>query len=161
MFFGKKKIQNSLTGFTLLELLIVIGIFSILFVFISTPLLLFSRDVVYRGNVENILTMLDEARKSTLSSYFSSQYGVHLSTSTVTLFRGSTYSAIDPNNDVYELSDIVNITGININGGGDDVVFERITGETAKHGTIVISLLSGSSSPKTITVHKSGLVEID
>ena len=158
---NEKNKQKSLMGFTLIEILIVISIFSILFAFISAPLMSFYKDVVYRGNVENVLTMIDEARKSTLSSYYSSQYGVHLSTSTVTLFRGDTYSEEDTNNDVYDLSGIVEITEININGSVYDIVFERITGETTGYGTIEISLLTGSTSPKTITIYKSGLVEID
>ena len=103
---------QKIKGFTLIEILIVIGILSVVFAFISTPILSFYRDVIYRGNVENVLTMLDEARKSTLSSYYSSQYGVHVSSTTVTLFRGSTYSAVDPNNDVYDLSGIVEITDV-------------------------------------------------
>ena len=41
------------------------------------------------------------------------------------------------------------------------MVFDRITGETGQGGTIEISLLVGSTSPKTITVHPSGLVEVD
>lgn len=148
-------------GFTLIEILITLGIVGVLFGLISAPLMSFYRDIVYRGNVENVLTMLDEARKSTLSSYYSSQYGVHVATSTVTLFKGATYSAVDPDNDVFELSGIVEITETNITGGGDEIVFERITGETSQDGTLVVSLLVGRMSSSTITIHKSGLVEVD
>lgn len=147
-------------GFTLIEILAVIGILGILFAVISSPIMSLYRKIIFQGAVENVITMLDEARKSTLSSYYSSQYGVHIASSTVTLFRGSSYSVSDPNNDVYELSNAVKITEINITGGGDDVIFERITGETAQDGNIVLTPLVGTLSSSTIVVYKSGLVEI-
>ena len=105
--------------------------------------------------------MLDEARKSTLSSYYSSQYGVHFGTSTVTLFRGDTYSFGASNNDVYTFPSNVEITSVGLNGAGNDVVFERITGETSQYGEVAVSLLTGSTSPKSITIHPSGLVELN
>jgi len=148
-------------GFTLIEILAVISILAVLFAIISSPIMSFYRKVVFQGATENVLTMLDEARKSTLSSYYSSQYGVHVTSSTITLFKGNSYSAVDPNNDVYELSSAVEITEINLTGGGNDVVFERITGETTQDGTIVLTPRIGDFSSSTITVHKSGLVEIN
>lgn len=148
-------------GFTLLEILVVIGIMGLLLSFTANPLLSFYRQIVFQGAVENVLTMLDEARKSTLSSYYSTEYGVHFETGRVVLFRGNTFNNGDSNNDEYILDVSTNISNITLNGGVIDVVFDRITGETSTYGSIVVEQISGNLSSSTITIHSSGLVEVD
>ena len=148
-------------GFTLIEILIAVGIMALLFGLSAQPLLTFYRNIRFQGAVENVLTMLDEARKSTLSSYNSSQYGVHFETNRVVLFRGATFTEPNPENEEYNFSDIIEISTISLAGGVDDVIFERISGETSATGTIEVSLLAGSTTSKLITVHGSGLVEVD
>jgi prepilin-type N-terminal cleavage/methylation domain-containing protein len=152
---------NKEKGFTLIEILIVVGLLGILFAFVSTPLVSFYRKVVFQGTTENIMAMMDEARKSTLSSYNSSQYGVHFEPTSATLFTGATYVVGDSTNDVYELSNAIEISDITFNGGGSDIVFERITGETNEYGSITITSLVNSTSEKTINIFQSGLVEIE
>ena len=154
-----KKISKS-EGITLLEILLVIAISSLLLGFVASPLLSFYRQIVFQGATENVLAMLDEARKSTLSSYYSSQYGVYFDTDKVVLFRGATYSASDPNNDVYTFNNNVQISTTTLSGGVDEVVFSRITGETSASGTVTMSTLIGSTT-KNISIHSSGLVEVD
>jgi len=153
--------NNKQKGFTLLEILIVIAIMGTVFALSAQPLLSFYHRIVLQGTVENVLAMLDEARKSTLSSYYSSQYGVHFETSKAVLFRGATYSALDLNNDEYMLSDNTEISTISLTGGGSDVVFDRITGETSQDGFIEIELVNSTLASSTITIHLSGLVEVE
>ena len=156
-----KGLEKREKGFTLLEVLIVVGILALLVTLSAKPLLSFYRNIRFQGAVENVLTMLDEARKSTLSSYNSSQYGVHFETNRTVLFRGDTFTEPNPENDEYIFSDIIEISSSTFSGGGDDVVFERITGETANGGVLEIVLLTASSTRKIITIHTSGLVEVD
>ena len=153
--------SNKKEGFTLSEVLLVVTLTVILLAFISSPLVSFYRSVVMQSATENVLAMFDEARKSTLSSLDSSQYGVHITSTSTTLFKGGTYLAGDPDNDVYELNTMIEITSISLSGGGNDVVFERITGETSQSGTLTISPKNGSTTPRDITIHMSGLVEAD
>ena len=148
-------------GFTMLEILAVLGISALLLLFTTAPLMSYYQRVVFQGVTENVMTMLDEARKSTLSSFKSSQYGVYFTATSTTLFSGTTYTPGAPDNDIYVLDSGVEITGINLNGGGDELVFKRISGETEEYGTIEVSSLRGSTSPRIITIYETGLVEID
>jgi hypothetical protein len=57
---------------------------------------------------------------------------------------------------------LVPITGgINLAGGGSDIVFSRITGDTANNGTIVIQLTSDSSKQKTISINSLGIIGVN
>ena len=112
-----------------------------------------------KNNTEDIISILNKARQNTLSSLNSTNYSVHFETNKVVLFVGSTYSSVNSSNEQFNLSSVVNIPisgGINV-GGGSDVVFERLTGETIG-GTIILRLISDSTKQKTIIINKTGIV---
>ena len=86
------------SGFSLLEMLFVIGIMAILFL-IGTKIFSNSSPKYKVDNaVVIVLNLLNEAKSMTSSAVGSSQYGVHFETTTLTLFKGETFSAVDPNN---------------------------------------------------------------
>ena len=153
-----KKLKD---GYTLLEILIVVAVLVVIATLTAEPLLTYYRNIRFQGAVENVLTMLDEARKSTLSSYESSQYGVHFEAERVVLFKGDTFVDLDPDNDEFYFSNEVTISTTSFTGGGDDVLFERITGETGNSGTLGVSLLIGATTTKVITIHQSVFIPRD
>jgi hypothetical protein len=87
---------------------------------------------------------------------------VHFESNKVTLFVGEVYSSGASTNEVLTFNSIVSIPtsgGINI-GGGSDVIFKRLTGDTIG-GTIIIQLVSNTAIKKTISISKTGLVSIN
>jgi hypothetical protein len=110
---------------------------------------------------ESTLSLLNEAQNSTLSAKDSYSYGVHFESSEITLFRGVAYSNSDPNNRTVDIDGAVEISNISLVGGGQDVLFQRLTGKTSQSGTITIRLKSDTSKTKTILIEASGVASSD
>ena len=83
---------------------------------------------------------------------------MHIGSTKITLFTGSVYSVGASTNQDFNLNSRDSIITISLTGGGSDVVFVRLSGETSQNGTITLSS-SALSQTKTITVYKTGVVE--
>ncbi len=145
------------SGFSLIEIVIVLGILVLISAFLVSPFANFRNTQILQVSVEDVLSTLNKARTQTLAGHGDSAYSVRLETNRVVLFPGETYSANDPNNQVVNLHSLVNISNISLSGGGSSVVFRRLTGATTKTGTITLSLASDSSVNKVITIPASGI----
>lgn len=150
--------QNSKNGFTLMELLIVMAIGIILFaISINTFANLKNKESLDSVSAL-VVEVLRQAKHATIESKNSNQYGVYFNTNNVVLFIGPTYIAGSPTNEVYNFNSSVRLYSTSINGGGNAVLFDRITGDTVNNGTIVLRS-DVSSTTKTITIYKTGLIE--
>lgn len=146
-------------GITLIEITIIIFIISIITVIVFTNLSGFRNDQALRNTTSEIVSLLNKAKQNTLSSVNSTNYGVHFESNKMVLFTGSNYSSSASDNEVVIFNNVVSIPsvgGLNI-GGGSDVIFERLTGDTIG-GTIKIQLNSNSNIYKTITITKTGSI---
>ena len=76
----------------------------------------------------------------------------------IIIFRGTTYDAGTSTNIVEQVLPLAEISSTSLNGGGNDIVFERLTGETDNYGTVFISI-PGTTVSSTITIYETGLVE--
>ncbi len=85
------------------------------------------------------------------------QYGVHFTDSKVTLFAGSSYVPDDTNNRDFTVNASDSTLSVNLTGGGSDVIFQKLSGETVDDGTVT---LSSTLRTKTVTIYKTGLIEI-
>jgi type II secretory pathway pseudopilin PulG len=152
------KISQKSKGFTVIELLVVFSIMVLLFGIIVSTFFSFRKNQSLALDTQTVVSLLRQARNQTLSSKNSTVYGVHFSSPQAVLFVGSTYSSSDPLNETFNLSSTDTILTITLTGGGNDVIFQRLTGETNQNGTIVISA-PGLSQTKTVTIYKTGLVD--
>lgn len=144
-------------GISLLEILLVLGIIVLLVLVIVPNLSKFHKQQVLKNTTEDVISLINEARNNTISSLNSSNYGIRFYENKVEMFAGITY--ISPIKEI-QFDNVVLIPndGINLSGGGDDIMFERITGNTNQYGTILIQLESDSERQNTITVNKLGIV---
>ncbi|MBX4181331.1 hypothetical protein KW807_00505, partial [Candidatus Parcubacteria bacterium] len=106
-----------------------------------------------------VVSVLNEARSTTLSSLNASQYGVKVDPTQVTLFKGSSYSVGAPDNVLNTLDSSVGIRNISLAGGATQVVFDRLTGRTGESGTFELYLINDPTSSSTISVSGSGIIE--
>lgn len=118
-----------------------------------------NQNQVINKNTELVATVLREARSLTLSSKGGNQYGIHLESSQAVLFQGSTYNPVATSNVSYLLNPLGNISGVTLVGGGSEIIFDRLTGDTSQSGIIKLSLVADQSSTRTITISSTGLVE--
>lgn len=155
MFYSKSQ------GLTLLETLFAMGVLTLLFAFTLGPFGAIKDRRVLNDAAGKTEALLQEARTDTSASLNASNYGVHFGTSSITLFKGSVYSASDSTNKVVILNSAVSISDISLAGGGTEVVFNRIIGDTNNDGTVKISLVKDSLKSKIISIFPLGTVSIE
>lgn len=111
-------------------------------------------------NTDAVASVFAEARSLTTSSKDASNFGVHLESAGPTLFKGTVYSAGASSNVPLLINSRVRITAISLLGGGNDVVFSKLSGNTAQTGSFRVSLVADATQYKTITIYKTGVVEV-
>ena len=148
-------------GFSLLEILVVIGILVLIVALGFSPLPLFKKTSDLNSSVEDGVSFLLEARAKTLSSQGEMQYGAHFESGKTVFFEGAGYSSGSPSNKQIIHPSSVETSSILLNGGGSEVVFKRLTGETDNNGTITFRVKSDTSRTRVITIEKTGVVSVD
>lgn len=144
-------------GFTLLEVVIVVAILALIG---ATALVSFSnsrrvRDLTTSGG--NVLSVLRLAQSKALASEDNSQWGVKLETGQFILFRGTSFASATSTKS-YSLPIAIEIANINLSGGGQEVVFKKLTGTTDQSGTFDVRISGSSANTFSITIDGSGKV---
>lgn len=145
-------------GFTLTELLMVVSIIAVLATIIILSFSNFRNSSALQTTSEDVVSILNKARSNTIASKDGYQYGVHFSTNDVTLFRGASFVFGDTNNEVRTLDTAVEVASTAFNGGGSDVVFQKLTGKTSNYGTATLHVMSDSSKTAVISIGETGVV---
>ena len=149
-------------GYTIFEIIVVL----VILVFIVAGANTFIKSFLFQVsdaeylNKASILvkTALEEARSHTVNAKNGYVYGVHVETTKVVIFKGTTYSATEATNTVYNFGTYSKMLSMSLNGGGSNILFERLTGETNQYGTITVSLTKDTTKTKQITLTRTGLV---
>lgn len=120
-------------GFTLIEILVVVGLLSM--VLVLSPILDINqfRLVSYEQEIEKIALLLNTARIKSLNNTNQSKHGVHLSNNGYILFEGNSFLESNPSRQIYFKSEY------KINYGTsslDEVVFNQIDGRVENSGSI-------------------------
>ncbi len=142
-------------GFTLIEVLIVIGIIIILS---ATTLPLYSNlQISSQLNDGNLLIIqtLRTAREKSLVGYNDSSYGVKFLSNSFILYQGSSYATRNSFYDrITELSPVLSISTTLTN---DEINFSKGLGEPNNIGTIILSHNSGGE--REIFINSLGKIE--
>lgn len=146
-------------GLTLVEILVVITILALISVITYEALFSVKKKEVLEKEAARVSAVIERARSLTLSSSGDREYGVHVESNRVVTFRGNSYNSSDPNNKADTLNNAVTISNYSFTGGGDNVVFERLSGKTRNAGTLTMSL-SSATTTYTITIYGTGLVDV-
>jgi len=143
-------------GFSLLEILITISLLVLIVALVVPNLTKFRNQQMLLNTKESLISLLHQARNNTLASKNLGNYGVHLSATQATLFMGETFSD-SPDNQQINFEPGVAIGALNLLGGGADIVFQRLSGDTNQPGTIQLQLSDGSLE-KIITINQIGVI---
>ena len=145
---GKRLAVSRRLGLTLIEILLVLGIFSDIgtLVGVGTSSLLFQS--YFTNTVERIVRTLHTAQVYSFSGRNDSSWGVHYEAGKVVLFKGTDYASRDPSFDaVTDIPAVVAITGWN------DLYFDRLRGMPSAPLSILVEV---SGRAGTISVNEQG-----
>lgn len=147
-------------GFTLLEIAIAVTIGILL---LSLATIAYSRFLAAARMdqiTEEVVSVIREARDKTLARENGFAYGVHLEANQFVLFRAPAYTTGEPSNVSHATPNNFRLINISLAGGGADIVFQPISGETNMSGAFVV-LHDGALAPSsTIRIYATGIVDI-
>ncbi len=147
-------------GFTLIEILVVAAIALLLSAIVLAGFNDFEAAQSLDLGSRNIASFIDKARTQTLSGLGGTPYGIHLSSGSAVLFAGASYQAGAPGNETLQFPGGLQASSISLAGGGSDIIFDQLTGDTGEWGSFVLSTGVSGSPQKTIVVSSSGHVEV-
>lgn len=144
-------------GFTLLEITISVGIV-VLIAAISLVSFVNSRNVRdLTTSAQNVLSVLRLAQSKALGGEDNTQWGVRLEQAQFILFRGAAFSG-STLTQTYTLPTSVEIANTALSGGGQEVVFKRLTGRTDQFGSFDVRVKGSASQVFSTTIDASGKV---
>lgn len=159
--------RKAKTGFTIVELLLTLGIVSLLAAFATIALI---RPQVKTSVDTTAVTLVADIKQQQLKAMVgdaegsanSQPFGIYFEDNRYTLFRGSTYIVGDPNNFIVNLDTNINITDITF--PGNTLGFNKRSGEVAgfvpgQNSLVVRSSIS--SEQKTIVINRYGTININ
>jgi len=147
-------------GFTLIETLIVISVVILIVSLALFSYRYFEKKTELETITQKIVATLKLAQTKTLASENNSQYGVHFENNQYILFSGDTYQVDAPDKTTYSLPSRLEINDLSLNGGGSNVVFQRINGQTDQNGTISLRMINEPTKLEIINIHPSGQIEL-
>ncbi|OHA27352.1 MAG: hypothetical protein A3C06_04175 [Candidatus Taylorbacteria bacterium RIFCSPHIGHO2_02_FULL_46_13] len=150
--------RKSAGGFTLIEILVVTGLFAIL---VSVGAIM-GFDSISRSTVQSerdlVVLMLTGARTRALANVNQLAQGMHVTPSEIILFEGSAYDSTDPNNRSTPRN-----SGIEVKNGATppvdtfDVVFDQLSASVTM-GVGIVTLSQGAQTD-TIDINGQGRIE--
>jgi len=149
--------KNS-SGFTLIEVMIVIGIFAV----IVGSGMVFSfdsyRGYLFRSEYTGVAHIISKARNQAVNNFSEDQHGVYFDdvNHKYVLFIGDAYDEDDGRNEDFPMSEAFNIDGITT------IVFEQLTGNVDSGNSICddspceITFDGGGVRVRTLTINEVG-----
>ena len=139
-------------GFTLIEIVVVIAIFSMIAVLGLFMTLDTFRGTQYRSERDTVVAVLEKARSRAMANINQTAWGVYYDSTSHSyiIFRGTTYDSGASTNEAVPGNAAVTITGLSSSG----VVFSQLTGNTTAT-TVTVTQDARTSS---ITINNEGTI---
>ena len=160
-FLKTKNMVGCKRGVSVVELLVAIAILGIILAVVLTPFSKSRERATLDSAVVDILTGISQARSKTLASMDSSSYGVHFASNEVIIFKGTSFSSGDPDNDTISITQPAAVSDVTLDGesgSSGEFYFSRLSGSPSASGTVTVSSPSYS---KTITITATGSASVD
>ena len=136
-------------AYTLIEMLIVIGVLAILTGLASLSVVSFGKGSDIDSTVAIVSSALQEARANSLAEIEDQAWGLQLEPQRVVLYGGGV-------NQVKVIASQTNLSW-NLVAGGNTIEFSKRTGQVTNEGTITIK--GQAANQKTIVVNQEGMIE--
>jgi len=151
-------------GFTLLEVVVAMAVFSTLIALVTTNLLGAKRKSSLNASLSTFIADMKEQQIKALEGdtegrVTTDNYGIHFETSSYTLFHGTTYSSGDGTNYVVNLPDTLQFA--NVTFSGNQILFLKGSGDVSNFisGSNTITFKdSTNNGQETVTINRYGAV---
>ena len=143
-------------GMTMIEILIAVFILALLITVSAKTFTNFFSSSLLDQVVQGSISSLEKAREDSIGGKNGFFYGVHFATTSITIFSGSAYSLGANGNIVANLPSGVQVASTTLDGGGANVIFSPISGETNNAG-VVIFLNSRSNATSAVRIYATGI----
>ncbi|MEI7718881.1 MAG: type II secretion system protein [archaeon] len=137
-------------GFSLVEIVVVLGIFALLFSISTSVYNNFKSHSNLEITVNGVVEAIRMAQSNAQSGKGDSKWGMKIVTNKVVVFKGDNYTSRDVSFD-----ESFGFSGEVVTGGVSEIVFEKLTGTTLTTGTII---LTSNTENKNINVNEKGTV---
>ncbi|MBW6441172.1 prepilin-type N-terminal cleavage/methylation domain-containing protein [Patescibacteria group bacterium] len=153
-------IFRSHSGFTLLELMLVISILAIISVSSFTWFSSYKQQTDIQSSSNIIISSLRDAQSRSISGKDFMKWGIFFDSTNnrFTLFRDEGGYAAATVKEEISLSNYIKLDSNSLAGGCDEIIFEKVTGATTQNCTIRILAKSDNSNFADITVTNSGMI---
>ncbi|EKD62449.1 MAG: hypothetical protein ACD_52C00163G0001 [uncultured bacterium] len=152
-------------GFTLIEVVLVVGIFAILASFATINLLRPQQSADLNSTITSIIADIKQQQARSILGETSGGsaavvHGIYFENSKYTLFKGLTYNGADPANFVVSLSSGLALT---TTFASSQVIFNLQSGEISgfAEGSNSVILTATGGQTKTLTFSKYGVVNVN
>ena len=145
-----KDLHKNKRGFSLIEIMVVLGIFSIIATFSLFASMDFWRSSSFRGERNLIVGILQKARSESMSNINELPHGVHIDPNQYVLFEGNTYNPLDPKNEKHEANPSISHSGMT------EVIYDRLSGKAITVGGSLV--LSQGSNQSVISINNEGQI---
>ncbi|MBI5413187.1 hypothetical protein HZA42_02445 [Candidatus Peregrinibacteria bacterium] len=149
-------------GITMLEIIVVVTVIVIIAAGTFSIFSSFMANTYVDDTAQEIVYTLRKANTNTIARYYDLRWGVYFddTAKSFTLFAGESYAARNAQHDVAtNLPASVTLSQISFNGGGKEVVFRKIAGDTTRYGSLKVQSTGGRE--RTITINQLGQIEIN
>ena len=155
----RKTIKYDQLGFTVVEILVALGILLLIMslgIFLSMD---FYRSYAFRSEQKILVSVLHKARTRALSNINEYEHGVRIATSSYTIFQGPRPSPgpghLTFGTRVGSLDETIPASPVIARSGLSEIVFEQLTGDSVT-GNIV---LSGQGRTASISINNEGGID--
>lgn len=139
-------------GFSLIEILLVVGISAIIFLFAAPFGMNFYKTQLVNEAQSNIVDALQRARHNAVLQKFDSNWGVRIVAGSYTVFRGNTYDErVDTFDEVYPIISSIEIST-------STIIFSKLTGIPSSTSTISITY---DTLSRNVILSDTGVVSKD
>jgi len=127
-------IHGNKSGFTLIEVLIVVAVMGILSVIMINGYVSFQKSNELSENSKIVISFMRETQKNSISQKLGKKWGIKIEgNDTLTIFEDPWETSVSKKS--YNLPPSLQFDNFSINGGGSFIIFNKITGETDNYGT--------------------------
>lgn len=147
-------------GITIVEVLATIAILGIVSVIVVGSFSSVTSSYKLKKITNTVATVIEEARSYSINSRNGSKYSIRFEPTKVVRYEGSVYDPNSASNYILNLDSSIIVASSSFVGGTSTVTFEKITGKTNNYGFVKFALSRATTSSSTISINKTGIIEI-